>query len=87
MEQSTLNNMAVIRVISGLLEIGTALFFLKAGRVDTALRMNAFLGLLGPIIFILVSALGITTIAVKLSWYKIGIIILGLILVLLGTKS
>jgi hypothetical protein len=87
MEQAVLNNMAVIRVISGLLEIATAIVFIKVGRVDAALRLNAFLGLIGPIIFILVSALGIAAIAVKLSWLKIGMLSLGLILVIIGTKS
>lgn len=87
MEQTALNNMALIRVISGLLEIVVAIIFLKVGRVDSALRMNAFLGLVGPIVFILVSALGIVTIAVRLSWMKIALISLGIILVLIGTKS
>lgn len=86
MEQ-TLNNMATVRMISGLLEIGVALLFLKAGRVDAALRLNAFLGLIGPMVFIVVSALGITAIAVKLSWMKVILTMAGLLLVLLGTKS
>lgn len=87
MEQPTVNNMAVIRVISGLLEIGAALFFMKVGKVDAALRINAFLGLVGPLVFIMVSVLGIAAIAVKLSWLKITVIITGLILVFVGTKS
>ena len=87
MEQTAINNMALIRVISGLLEIGTAIVFIKLGRVDSALRLNAFLGLIGPVIFILVSALGVAAIAVKLSWMKIVIISLGILLVVWGTKS
>ncbi|NLW48600.1 MAG: DUF2619 domain-containing protein, partial [Firmicutes bacterium] len=51
MERAILNNMATIRMISGLLEIAVALIFLKIGRVDSALRMNAFLGLVGPLVF------------------------------------
>lgn len=87
MEQTALNNMALIRVISGLLEIVTAIIFIRLGRVDSALRLNAFLGLIGPIIFILVSALGVAAIAVKLSWMKILLISLGILLVVWGTKS
>ncbi|MCL6588433.1 MAG: YqhV family protein [Firmicutes bacterium] len=86
MEEIVLKNMALIRVISGLIEIIAALLFLKAGRVNIALRMNAFLGLIGPLVFILVSVLGLAVIAVKLSWAKVVIICLGLILVLVGTK-
>jgi hypothetical protein len=87
MEQTVLNNMAVIRIISGLLEIATAIIFIKVGRVDSALRLNAFLGLIGPIVFILVSVLGIAAIAVKLSWVKLLLLSLGLLLVIVGTKT
>jgi hypothetical protein len=86
MEQTVLNNMAVIRIISGLLEIATAIIFVKVGRVDSALRLNAFLGLIGPIVFILVSVLGIAAIAVKLSWVQLVLLSLGLVLVIVGTK-
>lgn len=87
MERVILNNMALIRVISGVIEIGAALLFLKVGRVDTALRLNAILGLIGPLIFLAVSVLGIAALAVKLSWIKVVLISAGIILVLIGTKS
>ncbi len=87
MERTILNNMAVIRIISGLLEIAVAFIFLKMGRVDSALRMNAFLGLVGPLVFIVVSVLGIAAIAVRLPWYKVFLISFGMVLVLIGTKS
>jgi Protein of unknown function (DUF2619). len=87
MDQVTLNSMAAIRVISGLLEITVAFIFLKGGRVENALRMNAFLGLIGPLVFLLVSVLGVVAIAVKVSWPKMLIICLGIIMVMIGTKS
>lgn len=88
MEQAaTVHNMALIRVISGLLEIIVAIIFLKLGKVDSALRMNTFLGLVGPLVFLAVSALGIVAVAVKLSWFKIILTCLGILLVLAGTKS
>jgi hypothetical protein len=87
MEQVTVNSMATIRIISGLLEIIVAIIFLKGGRVENALRMNAFLGLIGPLVFLLVSVLGVIAITVKLSWPKLIIICLGIILVMVGTKN
>jgi len=87
MEENTLNNMALLRVISGLVEILIAIAFLKFGKVETALRLNAFLGLIGPLIFILVSVLGITVMTMRLSWSKMICLILGSILVLLGTLN
>ncbi|NLY73788.1 MAG: DUF2619 domain-containing protein [Firmicutes bacterium] len=87
MEQAILKNMAAIRVISGVLEIAAAFIFLRVGRVDSALRLNAMLGLVGPLVFIAVSALGIAAVAVRLPWYKIVMIVLGICLVLGGTKG
>lgn len=88
MEQAaTVHNMALIRVISGLLEIVVAIIFLKLGKVESALRMNSFLGLVGPLVFIAVSALGIVAVAVKMSWLKLALICLGIVLVLVGTSK
>jgi hypothetical protein len=84
---ATVHNMALIRIISGLLEIIVAVIFLKLGKVESALRMNTFLGLVGPLVFLAVSAIGIVAVAVKLSWLKIILICLGIVLVLAGTKS
>ncbi|MGD8400593.1 MAG: DUF2619 domain-containing protein [Bacillota bacterium] len=86
MEQNVIKHMALLRVVSGLLEILTAVLIVRLGRIDLALRLNALLGLCGPVIFILVSALGIAAIAVKVSMLKVGLLSLGIILVVLGTK-
>jgi hypothetical protein len=86
-EEATINNMALIRVISGLLEIITAVLIVRLGRVDLALRLNSLLGMIGPLIFILVSALGVAAISIKLSWLKVGLLTIGIILVVIGTKS
>ncbi|HOQ23638.1 MAG TPA: DUF2619 domain-containing protein [Bacillota bacterium] len=79
-------NMALVRVISGLLEIGAAMAIIRLGRIETALRINAFLGLIGPLVFLAVSALGLVAVAVRLIPWKVALLILGLILVLIGTK-
>jgi hypothetical protein len=86
-QQAVLQNMALVRVISGLLELGAAVLIFRLGRVDTALRINALLGLVGPVIFMLVSALGVVALTVKLSWPKLGLLILGIILIVWGSKS
>lgn len=78
--------MAALRILSGLIEIAAAVIFLKIGRVEAALRINAFLGLVGPVVFLAVSALGIITIAVKLSPLKVALVSAGVLLVLWGTS-
>lgn len=77
--------MAILRVISGLIEIVAALIIFRIGRVEAALRINSILGLVGPVVFIAVSALGVVTIAVRLTPVKIGLLVVGIVMVLLGT--
>lgn len=86
MEERAIQSMAGLRIISGLIEIVAAVIIIRFGRVETALRINAFLGLVGPIVFIMVSALGIVAVAVKIVPMKIFFLAVGLLLVLLGTK-
>ncbi len=83
---TALGGMALVRFLSGMLEVIAAVIFLRLGKVEHALRINAFLGLIGPLVFILVSTLGIVAIAVKLSPLKVILLTLGSILVLVGTR-
>lgn len=83
---TALGGMALIRFLSGMLEIIAAIVFLRLGKVEHALRINAFLGLIGPLIFILVGTLGIVAIAIKLSPLKVILLTLGSVLVLIGTR-
>ena len=83
---SALGSMAAVRFLSGMLEILAALVFLRLGRVDAALRINALLGLIGPLVFIVVSAFGIMAVAVHLSPLKVVLLTLGTLLVMIGTK-
>lgn len=85
-QHTAVGGMAAIRFLSGMLEIIAALVFLRLGKVESALRINAFLGLVGPMVFIIVSVLGIVAVAVRLSPLKVILLILGSLLVLVGTK-
>ncbi|MGI5854530.1 MAG: DUF2619 domain-containing protein [Bacillota bacterium] len=82
-----IGSMAALRILSGLLEIIAAVIILKSGNVQSALRLNAFLGLIGPFIFLAVSVLGVISIAVKLPLSKVLLICAGLLLVLWGTSK
>ncbi|MGQ9778896.1 MAG: DUF2619 domain-containing protein [Bacillota bacterium] len=78
--------MAFLRFFSGLLEIAAALAFLRVGRVETALRLNVLLGLVGPLVLVLVSLLGIVSLAARLSPGKIVLLALGVVLILVGSR-
>ncbi len=86
-EKRIISSMSMLRIFSGLLEIATAILIFRFQRVETALQLNALLGLAGPIVFLIVSALGIVAVAVKITPCKIVLIVLGVVFTLLGTKN
>ena len=86
-EERILSSMAVLRIISGLIEIISAIAIIKLGQIAHALRINALLGIVGPIVYVIISALGVVAIAFHFSFWKIITIILGIVLVLWGTSA
>ncbi len=78
--------MISLRTLSSLVELSAAILMYYFKSVETAIRINAILGLFGPIILILVTFLGIIDISQQLSFEKILLIILGITLILIGTR-
>ncbi len=85
-EIQVVRSMALLRFIAGSLEITAALLMIRYGKVGIALRINAGLGLFGPIILTSVSLLGLAGLAGRVSLSKLGIVAAGLFLILLGTR-
>jgi hypothetical protein len=86
-EVQVVRNMALLRIIAGSLEIAAAVLMLRLGKVGTALRINAILGLVGPIILTAVCLLGLAGLAGRISLTKLGIVGVGVLLILLGTRQ
>ena len=82
-----LTSMAIMRFISSVIELAAAFLILNSRGVERALRINAALGLVGPLIFTAVSLLGLAGLSGKLSFAKLLIILIGVILVLIGTSA
>lgn len=78
--------MAAMRILSSLIEFSAAVLMLKFNRVDTALRINAVLALVGPSIMFTVMALGLWGLAGKIPTSKMLIIILGVGLIFYGVR-
>ncbi|MNB77765.1 MULTISPECIES: YqhV family protein [Paenibacillus] len=76
--------MAVLRLLSGSVEITAALIMLRLNQVDKALAVNSGLALVGPTILILTTAVGLTGMAQELSWGKLGWIGCGVAFLLIG---
>lgn len=84
-ELRALLTMALLRLIAGTIEISAGLLMLKFGRVATALKINSVLGLIGPIILTLVGAVGLIGLSSDISWSKLALTALGVLLIFLGT--
>lgn len=78
--------MALMRLLAGTLEITGALLMLKFGTVQAALKVNAVLGLIGPVILTLVGMIGLIGLRHELSWPKLASVGLGVLLIFLGTN-
>ena len=78
--------MISIRLLSSFIELSAAILMFYLNNVESAIRINAVLGLIGPIILIVVTFLGLIEISHDLSFKKLLLICLGVILILLGTR-
>ncbi len=86
MREPLVNSMAAIRLISATIEATAAVLMLRSGRVETALRINGLLGLVGPTILVSVTAIGVAGLAGRLPYGKMAIIGMGVYLILFGSR-
>ncbi len=80
-------SMAMLRVISSIIEFTAAMLFLKFDSVEKALKINAVLALIGPTIMTTVTALGLAGISGKVSLGRFLIIFVGVVLIFYGVSK
>ncbi|MEW6624033.1 MAG: YqhV family protein [Bacillota bacterium] len=85
--EKTVAGMALIRIVSCLIEFSAAMLMLKFNRVDSALKINAVLAFVGPVILMSVMALGLFGMAGKIPTSKMVIIVLGVVLIFYGVTK
>ena len=73
-----------IEVISGLIELSAAGLMLYFNKVETAFKINACLAIIGPIIMLTVTSLGLVGLAGKIPLSKLVIILCGVALIFTG---
>lgn len=76
--------MASLRFLSGTIEILAALLMLKLGRVDRALLVNSALAVVGPLILLATTSIGLIGLADKLSFSKLAWILIGVGFIFFG---
>lgn len=84
MDLNIVLGMALLRIISGLIELSAAGLMLYFNKVETAFKINASLAVIGPIIMLSVTFLGLTGLAGKIPLSKLVIILSGVALIFTG---
>lgn len=79
--------MAFLRMMSGCIEIIAAMLILKFNEVEKALIINGSLALIGPLILIASTTIGLLGIAERISFTKMLWIICGVGCIIYGVKS
>jgi putative exporter of polyketide antibiotics len=77
-------SMATLRILSGSIELLAAYLIWRSNQIDKALLINSSLAMVGPLIFLMVTMLGLTGMADKLSWTKLIWIAIGLCCIFFG---
>ncbi len=78
--------MAGVRFLSSAIECTAALLMLRLGRVDSALRINGVLGLVGPTVLIVTTVVGVAGLAGRVQIGKVLLIFVGVYLILYGSR-
>jgi len=79
--------MGILRIISGLIELSAAFLMLYFNRVETAFKINACLAIIGPIVMISVTSLGLVGLAGKIGIKQMLFIFSGVSLIFIGLNK
>ena len=83
-ESSLILAMAAMRFLAGLLEIGGATLMLRLGKIEQAFQVNAWLGIIGPTVFLVVSSLGLAGMIGQVPPLKVALLLGAVILIVLA---
>lgn len=78
--------MVLVRLLSAAAELTGALLMLRLNALDAAVRINGILGLVGPLVLITATAIGVAGLADQLSPARILLVFAGVAAILYATR-
>jgi hypothetical protein len=87
MFEKAIIGMATLRLMSGTIEILAALLILKLNQVEKALLVNSGLALVGPIVLLTTTTIGLLGMAERISLWKICWIFSGILCIFIGVRQ
>ncbi|WP_316569982.1 YqhV family protein [Neobacillus sp. YIM B06451] len=85
--EKTVLAMSLLRIVSGGIEIFAALLMIKFNAVEKALLINSSLALIGPLILLSTTTIGLIGIVEKVSLVKMVWVFAGVACILYGVKQ
>jgi len=76
--------MGMLRIVSSFLELCAAIAIFYFNDIKKALVVNSILAIIGPIIFMTITSLGLIQISHSLSFGKLFLIVIGIAFILIG---
>ncbi len=87
MLEKAIIGMASLRILSGTIEILAALLIIRFNQIEKALLINSGLALVGPIILITTTTIGLIGMSDRISTSKIVWIFLGIMCIFIGVRK
>jgi hypothetical protein len=78
---------AMLRIFSGSIEIIAAVLIIKVNQIDKALIINSSLAIIGPLVLIITTSIGVLSITDNISYGKIVWIFIGIACIFYGVKG
>jgi putative exporter of polyketide antibiotics len=79
--------MALLRLLSGVIEILAAALMIRFNTIEKAIMINSSLAIIGPLIFIFTTTIGLFGFIENISFIRLFWIFLGVGFILFGVKS
>ncbi|CAJ1002995.1 MULTISPECIES: YqhV family protein [Bacillales] len=87
MWEKAILGMAALRMMSGTLELLVALLILKVNQVEKALLINSSLAIVGPLVLLTTTTVGLIGMSDRISFTKIAWIFLGIVCIFIGVRK
>ncbi|MEK3981098.1 YqhV family protein [Psychrobacillus sp. FSL K6-2836] len=77
----------ILRLLSGSIELSAAMLMIKFNDLEKAFYINSLLALVGPVVLIVTTGIGLTGLSEKISLTRMVCLFAGILLILYSLKS
>ncbi|WP_427138941.1 YqhV family protein [Psychrobacillus psychrodurans] len=77
----------ILRLLSGSIELSAAMLMIKFNDLEKAFYINSLLALVGPVVLIITTGIGLTGLSEKISLTRMVCLFSGILLILYSLKS